>query len=91
MRSQPIIDPNLLWWRSRGPVTVQRLEDPAEVVRHRVSEEDTHVRRYLFALEHRFSNTWQVLQGSHWSYDHVMVPSLWVSIARTVTRRSLGF
>ena len=65
VRSQPVVDTNLLWWRSRGPVTVQRLEDPAEVVRHRVSEEDAHVRRYLFALEHRFSNTWQVLQGSH--------------------------
>ena len=61
VRSQPVVDPILLWWRSRGPVMVQRLEDSAEVVRHRVSEEDAHVRRYLFALEHRFSNTWQVL------------------------------
>ena len=51
VRSQPVVDPNLLWWRSRGPVTVQRLEDPVEVVRHRVSEEDAHVRLYLFALE----------------------------------------
>ena len=58
----------------------------AEVVRHRVSEEDAHVRRYLFALEHRLSNTWQVPQGSHWSYDPVMVPSLWVSTARANTR-----
>ena len=55
---------------------VERLEDPAEVVLHRVSEEDAHVRYYLLVLEHRFSNTWQVLQGSHWSYDPVMVPSL---------------
>ena len=39
VRSQPVVDLNLLWWRSRGPVTVQRLEDPVEVVRHRVSEE----------------------------------------------------
>ena len=69
----------------------QRLEDPVEVVRHRVSEEDAHVRRYLVALEHMFSNTWQVLQGSHWSYDPVMVPSLWVSTARADTRRVLGF
>ena len=91
VRSQPVVDPNLLLWRSRGPVTVQRLEDSAEVVRHRVSEEDAHVRRYLFALEHRFSNTWQVLQGSHWSYDPMMVPSLWVSTARANTRRVLGF
>ena len=92
MSSQPVVDPNLLWWRSRGPVTIQRLEDSAEVVRHCVSEEDVHVRRYLFALEHMpFSNTWQVLQGSHWSYDPVMVPSLWVSTARADTRRALGF
>ena len=91
MRSQPVIDPNLLWWRSRGPVTVQRLEDSAELVHHRVSEEDAHVRRYLVALEHRFSNTWQVLQASHWSYDPVMVPSLWVSTARADTRRVLVF
>ena len=74
-------------WASDG----QLLEDPAEVVRHHVSEEDAHVRRYLFALEHRFSNTWQVLQGSHWSYDLVMVPSLWVSTARADTCRVLGF
>ena len=73
-------------------MTVQRLEDSAEVVRHRVSEEDAHVRCYLFVLEHRsFSNTWQVLQGSHWSYDPVMVPSLWVSTARADTHRVLGF
>ena len=72
-------------------MTVQRLEGPAEVVRHRVSEEDAHVHRYLFALEHRpFSNTWQVLRGSHWSYDPVMVP-LWVSTARADTHRVLGF
>ena len=52
------------------------------VVHHRGSEEDEHVRRYMVALEGRFEYTWQVLRGSHWSYDHVMVPSLWVSTAR---------
>ena len=72
-------------------MTVQRLEDRAEVVRHRVSEEDEHIRRYMVALEGRFSNTWEVLQGSHWSYDLVMVPSLWVSTTRADTSRSLGF
>ena len=77
-----VVDPELLWWRSRGPVTVRRIESPAEVVRHRVREEDEHVRRYMDALHVRFSNTWQVLQGSHPSYDPVMVPSLWVSTAR---------
>ena len=72
-------------------MTVQRLEDTAEVVCHHVTEEDAHVRPYMVALEHMFSNTWQVLQGSHWSYDPVMVPSLWVSTARADTRRALGF
>ena len=90
MRTQPVIDPDLLCWRSRGPVTVRRLSSPAEVVRHCVSEEDEHVRRYMVALEGRFDNTWQVLQGSHWS-DPVMVPSLWVSTARADTRRALRF
>ena len=42
VRSQPVVDPILVWWRSRGPVTVPRLPDTAEVVRHRVSEEDEH-------------------------------------------------
>ena len=91
VRSQPVIDPILVWWRSRGPVMVPRLPDTAEVVCHRVSKEDAHVRCYLVALEHRFSNTWQVLQGSHWSYDPVMVPSLWVFTTRADTRRVLGF
>ena len=57
VRSQSDVDPRLLWWRSRGPVTVWRLEDPVEVVRHLVSEEDEHVRRYMVALVGRFSNT----------------------------------
>ena len=71
--------------------------DGAEASGHRgggtspVSEEDEHVRRYMVALEGRFDNTWQVLQGSHWSYDPVMVPSLWVSTARADTRRALRF
>ena len=91
VRRQPIVDPILVWWRSRGPVTVPKLLDTADVVRHRVSEEDEHVRRYMVALEGRFDNTWQVLQGSHWSYDHVMVPYLWVSTAHADTRRALRF
>ena len=78
----PVVDPELLWWRSRGPLSVRRPPAPPEVVRRRVREEDEHVRRYMDALDVRFSNTWQVLQGSHPSYDPVMVPSLWVSTAR---------
>ena len=65
MRRQPVVDPILVWWQSRGPVTVPRLLDTAEVVRHRVSEEDKHVRLYMVAFEGRFDNTWQILQGSH--------------------------
>ena len=61
VRNQPVVDPNLVSWRSRGPVMVRGLSSPAEVVRHRVSEEDEHARRYMVALEGRFDNTWQVL------------------------------
>src|SRR3989337_2061017 len=77
-----VVDPELLWWRSRGPLSVQREPSPERVVRHRVREEDEHVRRYMVALDDSFSNTWQFLQGSHPSYDPVMVPSLWVFTAR---------
>ena len=77
-----VVDPDLLWWRSRGPQSVQREPAPEEVVRRRVREEDEHVRRYMVALDARFSSTWQVLQGSHPSYEFVMVPSLWVFTAR---------
>ena len=41
---------------------VPRLSDTTEVVHHRVSEEDEHVRRYMVALEGRFDNTWQILR-----------------------------
>ena len=91
MRRQPVVDPILVWWRSRGLVMVPRLQDTTEEVRHRVSEEDEHVRRYMAALEGRFDNTWQVLQGSHWSYNPVIVPYLWVSTTRDDTRRALRF
>ena len=77
-----VVDPELLWWWSRGPQSVQREPAPEEVVRRRVREEDEHVRRYMVALDVRFSSTWQVLQGSHPSYVPVMVHSLWVSTAR---------
>ena len=84
MRNEgPVVDPEVLWWQSHGPLSVQREPAPAEVVRRRVREEDEHVRRYMVALDVRFSNTWQFLQGSHPSYDPMMVPSLWVSTART--------
>ena len=77
-----IVDPELLWWRSRGPRRVQRVPAPEELVRRRVKAEDEHVRRYMVALDVCPSNTWQHLQGSHISYDLVWVPSLWVFTAR---------
>ena len=66
-----------------GHFRCRREPAPPEVVRRRVSEEDEHVHRYMAAMDFRFSNTWQVLLGDHLSYDQVMVPSLWVSTART--------
>ena len=48
-----VIEPDLLWWRSRGPGSVQREPAPEEVVRRRVREEDDHVRRYMVMLDAR--------------------------------------
>ena len=79
----PVVDPDLVWWRSRGPVSVRTEPAPPQVVRRRVREEDEHVRRYMDAMDVRFSNTWQGLWRDDRSYDPVMVPSLWVSTART--------
>ena len=53
-----VVDPELLWWRSNGPHSIQRERAPAEVVRRRVREEDDHVCLYMAALDARFSNTW---------------------------------
>ena len=73
-------------WASFG----RREPAPPEVVRRRVREEDEHVHRYMVALEGgRFSNTWQFLQESHFSYDPVRVPSLWVSTARAAGTASV--
>ena len=77
-----VVDPELLWWRSRGSQSVQREPAPEAVVRRRVREEDEHVRRYMVCLHDMYSNTWQCLQPSHPSYAHVMVPYLWVFSAR---------
>ena len=81
--SGPVVVPDPLWWCSRGPHSVQREPAPPEVVRRRIREEDEHAHRYMAAMDVRFSNTWQVLLGDHSSYDAAMVPSLWVSTART--------
>ena len=55
--SGPVVDPDLLWWRSRGPHSVQREPAPTEVVRRRVREEDEHVHHYMAAMDVMFSNT----------------------------------
>jgi hypothetical protein len=39
----PVVDPDLLWWRSRGPRSVLRGPAPEEVVSRRIREEDEHV------------------------------------------------
>ena len=78
-----VVDPDLLWWSSRGPVSVRRDPAPPEVVRRRVREEDEHIHRYMVAMDDvRFSTTWRVLWADDRRYDPVMVPSLWVSTAR---------
>ena len=81
----PVVDPDLLWWRSRGPRSFQREPAPEEVVARRITEDDEHVRRYLHVLDTMYRNGWSVLQGSHVSYDPVIVPWLWV-----FTRRGSG-
>ena len=47
----PVVDPNLVWWRSCGPVSVRREPAPPEVVHRRVREEDEHVHRYMAAMD----------------------------------------
>jgi hypothetical protein len=73
-----VIDPELVWWRSRAPPNVQREPAPEEVVLRRIREEDEHVRRYLWYLDAGFNTTWQCLQAPHPGYLPMMVPSLWV-------------
>ena len=79
----PVVDPELLWWRSHGPLLVRGEPAPPEVVRCRVREEDEHVHLYMAAMDDvRFSTTWRVLWADDRRYDPVMVPSLWVCTAR---------
>src|ERR1043165_8294306 len=40
----PVVDPDLLRWRSRGPQSVRRQPAPQWIVCRRVREEDEHVR-----------------------------------------------
>ena len=57
-----VVDPDLVWWRSRGPRSVAREPAPEEVVRQRIREEDDHVRRYIHLLERERNNNWMVLR-----------------------------
>jgi hypothetical protein len=72
-----VINPDLLWWRSRGPDAVQREAAPEEVVRRRIREEDEHVRHYLYLLDRSPDRSWSILQGYHISYDLISIPHLW--------------
>jgi len=87
-----VVDPDLVWWKSRGPNAVEREPAPDAVVRRRIREEDEHVRRYLTLLERQYCNIWQVLQRVpfHPSYVPVMVPALWVRCAPRSAPRGLG-
>ena len=87
-----VVDPDLVWWKSRGPCSVQREPAPDAVVRRRIREEEEHVRRYMYLLEMQYTNTWSVLQREpyHMSYDPVMVPSLWRRCAPRSAPRGLG-
>ena len=87
-----VVDPDLLWWQSRGPRSVQREPTPKEVVRCRIREEEEHVRRYMYLLQGQYSNTWSILQRVpyHVSYDPVRVPSHWMRSDRGSARRGLG-
>jgi hypothetical protein len=73
----PVVDPDLLWWRSRGPGAVRREAAPEEVVHRCIREEDEHVCRYLYLFDRSPNRGWSILQGSHISYDPVSVPHLW--------------
>jgi hypothetical protein len=78
----PVVDLDLLWWRSRGPGVVRREVAPEEVVRRCTREEDEHVRRYLYLLDRSPDRGWSILQGSHIRYDPVSVSHLWFVFIR---------
>ena len=89
-----VVDPDLVWWKSRGQHLFQREPAPEEVVRRRIREEDEHVNRYVFKLDTPavYNSGWMVLHRdpSHVSIDPVMVPALWVRSAGRSAPRGLG-
>ena len=46
----PVVDPDLLWWRSRWPLSVRREPALPEVVRRHVKEDNEHIRRYMATM-----------------------------------------
>ena len=89
-----VVDPDLVWWPSRGPALVQRPPAPEVEVRRRIREEDEHVRRYLVRLDTQavHDNMWYTLHRDppHVSIAPVMVPYLWVQAAGRSAPRGLG-
>ena len=81
----PVVDPDILWWRSYGPRSFQREPAPPEEVAQRIEAEDQHVRRYMYALDNMYRTGWSVMQGSHVSHAPVIAPWLW-----GFTQRGLG-
>ena len=71
-----VVDPDLLWWKSRGPHSFQRDPAPEEDVRRRIGEEEEHVCRYMWPLERRYSNIWMFLHRDppHTSYMYDVIP-----------------
>ena len=90
--SGEVVDPDLLWWQSRGPNSVQREPAPDHEIRRRIRNEDKHVRRYMYLLETQYINRWSYLQRDppHVSYNPVMVPTLWMRCAPRSAPRGLG-
>ena len=83
-----VVDPDLLWWHSHGPHSVQREPAPEEAVRRRIREEDEHVRRYMYLLDNDINRRWSIIQRD--PYHPVMVLALWRQSARGSAPRGLG-
>ena len=80
----PVVDPDFVWWHSRGPGAVQREPAPELVVLRRIRDEDARVRRYMWLFDRDYSNAWSIIQrdpNPRMSYDPVRVPYLWVRCA----------
>ena len=95
--SGPATDPDHIWWQPMGPgpnqYWCQRERAPKEVVRHRIREEDAHIRRYLAELDRNYSNTWSFIQrvpNPNMSFAPVRVPYIWACSAPRSGPRGLG-